>query len=140
MIGKGSPVLVPNEAIVEIKDMLHSSGFPSLITSIGKVFVKPKVNGRTYFGKQNKRITKRNDYTVSFKNSDTISFAIINHFLSIDDHSFAEIQHLNVEHTGPIRSLASDSITPSSQKVLFEDYFTCSIGRIEYILTEQIVT
>lgn len=59
--------------------------------------------------------------------------------LSIDDHSFAEIQHLNVEHTGPIRSLTSDSITPSSQKVLYEDYFTYSKERIEYILTEQIV-
>lgn len=141
MIGQGSTFLVPNETVAQINDILQYSGLQPLTSNLGRVFVKAKINGKMYFGKENKKVKKRNDYTVSFKSSSiySISYGIINHFLSIDDYSLAEIQHLHVKHSGPIKTFASNLITPSSHKILFEDYFTCNKGRVEYILAEQIV-
>lgn len=64
MIGLGTSVLVHAEEILQINGTLHNSGLSCLTSNLGRIFVKTKVNGRTYSGKKNQRFKK--EMTIQF--------------------------------------------------------------------------
>lgn len=140
MIGKGVFEALTDKDKDEINCLLTHHHFPPTEAKFACVFAKATINGITYFGENNRRVKKRNSYTISYSSSpNTKRYGLIAKFFTVEGHHLAVLQDLIIDGTGPQNGISVLIATAVSQAKLFEDYFTYSIGTERIIFMNQIV-
>ena len=81
---------------------------------------KTIILGKAYSLRKNKRAKKENSYTIKV-DTDSIKYALIEYFISIENHQLAAITVLNTQKCIPC-SISPEHITLESQLLLFEGY------------------
>lgn len=141
-IGLGNAYSLKDEELEEINQILSSINSPCLNTSVNvRVYTKVKVDGKIFFSKKHKRVTKRNSYTISYLKppSVCIYYGLIENFLSANGHYFAAIKTLEIMSKGPVQQFSEDIINNDSKNILFNDYLTFECGSCSYIFVNQIL-
>lgn len=102
---------------------------------------KPVIKGKGFFTKENKRVKRRNSYTIAFSVpfSNSFSYGIVEKFLKINDHYLATVTELTIQCAGPPQDITVGTITDESRGTLFEDYLTYKEGNKKIIFMHQIL-
>ena len=117
----------------------HHNASPLTACASATVFHKALIQGKYFYAKENKRVTRRNSYTVSFcLLSAHIRYGLIERFLTINGEHFALIQELQIHGRGPPIRIPDSVVTAASQALLFEDYLTVKQGPKLHIFAHQI--
>ena len=138
MTGIGRPFSISDNEFVDINQLLQLHKLPPLTSSEGRMFTKAQINGRMYYSMENKKVTKRNSYTVLYLNSNSASYGTVKHYLYVDDYKFALINNLQCLHTGPPKTFMNNIITVDKDE-LFENYLTCKLASKQNIFVNQIL-
>lgn len=140
MAGLGTPCSLQNSEYDRINQILKSNGLPLLKSTCVRTYHKAIVNGKTYFSKGYKRVTKRNSFTISYRcpYSEAVLFGIIENFIDANGHYLASIREIVITSKGPPQQF-SESITEDSKELLFSDYMTYKDGGNNYIFVRQIL-
>ena len=64
MIGQGKPCCLSNEEVREINFLLQNYNSSPLKSCTATVYHKALIKGSYYFAEENKRVKKRNSYTI----------------------------------------------------------------------------
>lgn len=137
MIGSGVLEVLCEEIKDEINDLFTHHKFAKTDSSYIRVFSKATVRGTTFFSKNNKRVKKRNSYTVSYVTaSNPVNYGLIENFFTVDCHHMAVLQNLQIVDTLPPRKLSGDDLT--TRALLFEDYLIYSEGARKVVFMHQI--
>jgi len=137
MCGKGKVCSFNDEELNQINKLLTDCGFPLLSSDLVRIHTKAIINGKSYSARINKRAKKQNSFTVMISN-DPMYYGLIERFLCVEGHCLAAITELNV-HKGISHDISSDVITPESQCLLFEDYFTYEEKVVKYDFANRIM-
>ena len=140
MVGSGTSYSLQDTEASRVNQILSSNGHSCLRSTCVRMYHKATVNGKVFFSKGYKRVTKRNSYTIMYLNLSmgTVQYGIIEKFIYADGHYLASIQEIMIVSKGPPQEF-SESITANSRKLLFSDYSTFKYGDSNYIFVSQIL-
>lgn len=136
MIGKGVLESIAEDK-AEINQFLTSHKHSPTEALYVRVFSKAIIGGKTFFTKANRRVKKRNTYTVSYSSSSSeLNYGAIEKFIQVDDHHLAVIQELI---TAPLCEIPVNFATAASQSILFQNYLRYTEGTRKLVFVHQIV-
>lgn len=65
-MGRVKSISLTDEDGFQVNQLLSKNGFLPLRSTVVDLSYKARINGRTFFAKENRRVQKRNSYTASF--------------------------------------------------------------------------
>ena len=108
-----------------------------------RVYTKAIIKGMDIYSRENKRVKRRNSYTVSFSSESGVCYGIVEKFSSVCGHNVAFITELAtctcITSIAPPQTLEA-TITIESKECLFKEYLTYNEDAIQCILVDQIST
>ena len=122
-MGRVKSITLADEDGVQVNHLLSTNGLLPLQSMVADLSYKARINGRTFFAKENRRVKKRNSYTISFSapSSTAPRYGFIQKFLTIDGGQIiALIKELIIVNTGPPNGVPDTIATAASQRMLFE--------------------
>lgn len=86
MIGKTKLISLPEDA-AQINHLLESSGLLPLRSTKVESSLKARINGSTFFAKENRRVKKSKSFTIAFvlQSDPTLHYGFIERFLVAND-------------------------------------------------------
>ena len=141
MVGKGVSFTLEDKQIDELNQLLTNYNLLPLSSPHVRIYDKAVIRGKVFFTKENKRVKRRNSYTIAFSVpfSNSFSYGIVEKFLKINDHCLAIVTELTIQCAGPPRGIILGTITDESRGILFEDYLTYKEGNKKIIFMHQIL-
>ena len=128
--------------VSSINLLLSSSHFDLTVSrsSPARVFTKANIRGISIFSRENKRVKRRNSFTVSYSNMQQDfgrNYALVDRFVSVCGHNLAFVTELVINCAGlPILA----SVTAESKACLFDDYLAYDESDTLCIFANQIET
>ena len=129
MVGKARMCTLSDDEVYQINLLLASCDLPLLANSTGLIHHKAIINGKVFFSISNKRVKKRNGYTIMFRELSTNQcYALVEKFISVNGHHIAAVKTLQTHVSGPPHKIPDRVVTTDSLYTLFNDHITYVIG------------
>lgn len=123
--------MLTHDEASKINSLLNSRGFTQISVGIvTRVHYKVKLRGKCYFAQLNRRVKKRNSYTIAYSSCfKPINYGLIEKFIVLMNHNIAIVKNVKVN------SIGSSEI----ERALLEDYLQYEEGEICCIFVHQII-
>lgn len=129
MIGESKPYLLNNDEISSINKL----GQPILSNNIATSYYKAKIRGKIFTSMKYTRQKRQNNHTIAFSNTAIYNgYGKIELFMCAGNAKIASVKKFIMQQGIP-HNLPEEVITMETQKLLFEDYFTCTDECTVYI-------
>ena len=141
MVGKATMCTLNDDEVHQVNQLLVHYGLPVLGNSTTYIYHKAIISGKIFFSINNKRVKKRNSYTVMFRDSESSSnqcFAIVEKFLTSNGHHMAAVKTLRAHVSGPPHEIAESVVTADSLYAPFNHYIMYE-GASKFIFAASIV-